>query len=117
MVYRSRLAFGDYLDRYRAKAHQMSDAELQNEKHNSRRLANHMRRAGEPRPSKCCACHHVISGGQKDAFLMRLVMVSMSMRIDDPHNGCWLPNDWEDRPHMPNYLRNAVPHRRIHTDN
>lgn len=44
-------------------------------------------------------------------------LIAMSMRIDDPHNGCWLPNDWEGRPHMPNYLRKAVPHWRIHTDN
>lgn len=117
MAYRTKLQLGDYLDRYRAKAQEMSDADLKNEKHNSRRLATHMRRAGDPRPSKRAACHHMISGGHNDAFLMRLVMVSMEMRIDDPHNGCWLPTDWDDRPHMPNYLRNAVPHRRIHSDN
>ena len=117
MAYRSRLMIGDYLDRYRAKAHEMSDAELRNEQHSSRRLGNHMRRAGDPRPSAHCACHHMISGGHEDALMMRLVLVSMAMRIDDPHNGCWLPHDWPDRAFMPNHLRNAVPHRRIHTAN
>jgi len=117
MAYRSRLVLGDYLDRYRAKASEMSDDELKGEKHNSRRLGSHMRRAGDPCPSKRCDCHHMISGGHKDALLMRLVLVAMSMRIDDPHNGCWLPRDWEDRAYMPNHLRKAVPHRRIHTEN
>lgn len=117
MAFRSRLAIGDQLDKYRSKVHEMSDAQLQGEKHSSRRLANHMRQAGDPRPSPRAACHHMISGGHKDAFLMRLVMVSMAMRIDDPHNGCWLPVDWEDRAFMPNHLRKAVPHKRIHTEN
>ncbi|HSX49545.1 MAG TPA: AHH domain-containing protein [Cellvibrio sp.] len=117
MAYRTRLAVGDYLDRYRAKAKNMSDAELQSEVHNSSRLATHMRRAGEPCPSSRCDCHHMVSGGHKDALFMRLVMTAMEMRIDDPHNGCWLPRDWADRAHMPNHLRKAVPHRRIHSDN
>lgn len=68
----------DKLDQYRIAAHQMSNAELKAEKHKSSRLADHMRRAG------------------------------------DPVNGCWLPRDWSDRAHMPNHLRKAVPHRRIH---
>ncbi|MGI9281419.1 MAG: AHH domain-containing protein [Endozoicomonas sp.] len=36
--------------------------------------------------------------------------------MDDPRNGCWLPNQLEDRPKMPEWLRNAVPHRKIHRD-
>ncbi|MCD9461351.1 AHH domain-containing protein [Marinibactrum halimedae] len=45
---------------------------------------------------------------------LRLLLSWARVRIDDPHNGCWLPRDWEDRLQMPNHLRNAVPHRRIH---
>ena len=41
-------------------------------------------------------------------------MAWLKVRIDDPVNGCWLPRDWGDRAYMPNYLRNAVPHKRIH---
>lgn len=43
-------------------------------------------------------------------------MAWLKVRIDDPHNGCWLPRDWADRPYMPRHLQNAVPHRRIHHD-
>lgn len=117
MAFRSRLTIGDYLDRYRAKTSGMSDTELLNDNVDSAQMGRYMRRAGDPSPSPRCDCHHIISGGHKDALLMRLVMVAMSMRVNDPHNGCWLPRDWEDRPHMPNYLRSAVPHQRIHTDN
>lgn len=117
MAYRSRLLMGGYLDRYRSKANEMSDNDLINEKHSSKRLSGYMRRSGDSKPSNHCVCHHMISGGHTDAALMRLVMVSMAMRIDDPHNGCWLPNDWEDRAYMPNHLRKAVPHKRIHTKN
>ncbi|WP_299945879.1 AHH domain-containing protein [uncultured Microbulbifer sp.] len=117
MVFRTRLSVGDYLDRYRARANKMTDEELQNEGHSSRRLKAFMRRSGDPAPSPRCDCHHMISGGHRDALLMRLVMAAMAMRVDDPHNGCWLPRDWEDRSYMPNYLRSGVPHRRIHTDN
>ncbi|WP_444996776.1 hypothetical protein [Aliikangiella sp. IMCC44359] len=45
---------------------------------------------------------------------MRLILALFKLRIDDPHNGCWLPRDWEYRIYMPNYLRKAVPHCRIH---
>ncbi|WP_370454964.1 AHH domain-containing protein [Hahella sp. KA22] len=73
-----------------------------------------MRRAGEPRPSSRCDCHAIVSGAHAEAILVRGVLAWLGMRIDDPHNGCWLPRDWEDRQHMPNHLRNAVPHCRIH---
>ncbi|OZG71831.1 hypothetical protein BTA51_19615 [Hahella sp. CCB-MM4] len=78
------------------------------------RLARNMRRAGEPRPSKHCDCHAIVSGAHSEAVLVRGVLAWLGMRIDDPHNGCWLPKDWKDRLLMPNHLRNAVPHRRIH---
>ncbi len=104
----------DRLDHYRAKANHMTDEQLQAEKHKPARLARNMTRAGDPRPSSRCDCHAIISGGHPDAILMRGVMAWLLMRIDDPFNGCWLPRDWDDRKFMPNYLRNGVPHRRIH---
>ena len=36
------------------------------------------------------------------------------MRIDDPRNGCWLPSNTAAKIKMPDWLRNAVPHSRIH---
>ncbi|WP_158658136.1 AHH domain-containing protein [Agarilytica rhodophyticola] len=46
--------------------------------------------------------------------MLRLLLAWAGIRIDDPFNGCWLPKDWDDRKYMPNYLRHAVPHCRIH---
>ncbi len=107
----------DRLDRYRAEAKNMTRLELESETHSSRRLGRNLRRAGDFCPSPQCDAHAIISGGHRYAIVVRGVMSWLKMRIDDPHNGCWLPRDWEDRNHMPNHLRNAVPHRRIHTEN
>ncbi|WP_444998434.1 AHH domain-containing protein [Aliikangiella sp. IMCC44359] len=104
----------DYLDRYRLKAMKMSEEQIKAEQHSSKRLAGYMRRAGDPRPSDRCDCHAIISGGRAEAMELRGVLAWLQMRVDDPHNGCWLPRDWEDRKFMPNYLKNGVPHKRIH---
>lgn len=114
MAFRTRAQVGDYLDKYRAKATTMTDAQLRAETHSSGRMARYMRRAGDPRPSSHCDAHAVISGNHRDALTLRLLMSWAGIRIDDPFNGCWLPRDWEDRRHMPNHLREAVPHQRIH---
>ncbi|MCD9461003.1 AHH domain-containing protein [Marinibactrum halimedae] len=116
MAFRTRAQVGDYLDKYRSQAFKMSQAQLQAEPHSSARMARYMRRAGSPRPSSRCDAHAIISGGHRDALTLRLLMAWAGIRVDDPFNGCWLPRDWEDQKHMPNYLRNAVPHRRIHHD-
>lgn len=104
----------DKLDQYRIDADQMTTRELANEKHKSTRLAKHMCKSGDPKPSSHCDCHAIVSGGMKQAIQIRAILAWLKVRIDDPVNGCWLPRDWEDRAHMPNYLRKAVPHRRIH---
>ena len=104
----------DRLDRYRVEARGMSINQLEAEPHKPDRLARNMRRAGDPRPSDRCDCHAIVSGAHSEAILVRGVLAWLGMRIDDPHNGCWLPKDWNDRRCMPDFLRNAVPHRRIH---
>lgn len=104
----------DKLDRYRMEANQMSTRQLETEKHKSSRLAEHMRKSGDPRPSSRCDCHAIVSGGIRQAIEIRAILAWLKVRIDDPINGCWLPRDWGDRPHMPNHLRNGVPHKRIH---
>lgn len=106
----------DRLDRYRVDGENMSREELLAESHKSRRLSRHMTQAGDPRPSNHCDAHAIISGGHADAIVLRGILAWVKMRIDDPQNGCWLPRDWDDRTYMPNYLRKAVPHRRIHTN-
>lgn len=106
----------DGLDNYRTAAAKMSANQIKTEKHSSRRLGRHMTRAGDGRPSPRCDAHAIISGGHKLAVAMRGILAWLGMRVDDPFNGCWLPRDWQDRVHMPNYLRNGVPHCRIHHD-
>ena len=104
----------DYLDRYRLKAAKLPEEQLKTEQHSSKRLAGYMRRAGDKRPSDRCDCHAMISGRRAEAMELRGLLAWFKMRVDDPHNGCWLPRDWGDRKHMPNYLLNGVPHKRIH---
>ncbi|WP_444998390.1 AHH domain-containing protein [Aliikangiella sp. IMCC44359] len=113
-AFRVKGKIAEKLDTYRLEASQMSRKELRKEKHDSSRLAAHMGRAGNTRPSNRCDCHAIISGGRIEALEMRGILAWLKMRIDDPHNGCWLPRGWEDRKLMPNYLRNGVPHKRIH---
>ena len=104
----------DKLDKYRMEAMNMTDIQLEKEKHTSSRLAEYMRISGDPRPSSRCDCHAIVSGAVERAIQIRAIMAWLKVRIDDPLNGCWLPRDWADREYMPNYLRFAVPHRRIH---
>lgn len=106
----------DRLDSYRVAGEAMSRGELLAESHKSDRLGRYLTRAGDARPSKRCDAHAIISGGHPEAIVLRGIMAWVKMRIDDPHNGCWLPRDWDDRAYMPNHLRKAVPHRRIHTN-
>ncbi|GLS27397.1 hypothetical protein [Marinibactrum halimedae] len=67
MAFRVRAQVGDYLDKYRAKAKNMTPGELQNEVHSSSRLARYMARSGDPRPSSRCDAHAMISGSHADA--------------------------------------------------
>ncbi|MES2823558.1 MAG: AHH domain-containing protein [Pseudomonadota bacterium] len=107
-------SFYDKLDTYRIEANKMGNPALKTELHKSSRLAEHMTLAGDSRPSARCDCHAIISGGHKKAIAVRAIMAWLKVRIDDPHNGCWLPRDWADRPYMPRHLQSAVPHKRIH---
>lgn len=87
----------DRLDRYRVEGEAMSRDQLLAESHKSDRLGRYMTRAGDPRPSRRSDAHAIVSGGHGEAVLLRGIMAWLKMRIDDPHNGCWLPRDWEDQ--------------------
>ena len=97
------------IDEYRAKVAGMTPEELEAEKHVPSRLAEFM---GE-RPSHCHA-HAIVSGGHVDAAPARAILAWLEMRIDDPHNGCWLPENTAAIRHVPQWLKKAVPHSRIH---
>ena len=104
------------IDKYRAAAANMSLDQLEEEKHDSDRLARHLMVAtGRSRPPARCHAHAIISGGHKEAAKLRAVLAWLKMRIDDPDNGCWLPENTAATPHP--LFRNAVPHSRIHRHN
>lgn len=98
------------IDAYRAKAKHMTPEEFEAEKHRSSRLADFL---GE-RPHPLCHAHAIVSGGHPEATAARAILEWLEMRIDDPHNGCWLPENTAAKQKMPQRLKNAVPHSRIH---
>lgn len=102
------------LNTYRARAMNMTPEELEDEIHNSARLAGFMAASGNSRPHSLCHAHAIISGGHTGAARARTVLAWFQRRIDDPINGCWLPCNTAAKPQMPKYLSKAVPHSRIH---
>lgn len=104
------------IDLFRASAAEMSQADLKAEEHNSEWLSQYMTSTGDPRPApaEICHCHAIVSGAHKRAAQQRAIMAWCMMRIDDPRNGCWLPSNTAAKIRMPDWLRNAVPHSRIH---
>lgn len=105
------------LEKYRSDAAGMSVGELEEERHQSKVLAEFMAVSGKPKPHSLCHAHAIISGAHKYAAELRAVMAWLQMRIDDPHNGCWLPKNTAAKAQMPKYLTNAIPHSRIHRFN
>lgn len=103
--------------KYRDAAKSMTESELRDEKHLSSRMAEFLRRSGDPRPHPLCDCHAIICGSHPRAAQLRLVLAKHGMRIDDIYNACWLPRNTKSLPHMPTRLRNAIPHSRIHRKN
>ena len=100
--------------RYRAEAASMSLLEVRDEGHNSVSLAGNMAKVGDPRPHELCDAHAIVSGSHAKAAPLRLILAKHRRRIDDPVNGCWLPHNTAAKACMPERLKNAVPHSRIH---
>lgn len=111
----AQVAFG--IEQYRSGGKDLDTMELEAEQHNSARLAQHLNEACDPRPNKYCHAHAIVAGKHPEAMKLRAVLAWLKMRIDDPHNGCWLPCNTAAKTHMPARLRNAVPHSRIHRFN
>ncbi len=105
------------LDRYRMAATEMEAKQIRDEAHESKRMAEHLALIGDPRPHPKAHAHAIVSGGHKEAARVRAIMAWLKVRIDDPDNGCWLPENTAAKEVMPLYLKNAVPHSRIHRFN
>lgn len=102
------------IEAFRAKATTMSNRELLTEPHKSTRLAEQLTLSGDPRPHSLADAHAIVSGGHDGAWKARVVLAWYRIRIDDYVNGCWLPRNTDARNRMPNWLKRAVPHSRIH---
>lgn len=105
------------LDKYRAIAANMNADELEDEAHQSSILAHFMEITGDAKPHSKCHAHAIVSGAHRYAAELRAILAWLKLRIDDPDNGCWLPENTAAKPHMPRRLQNAVPHSRIHRYN
>ncbi|TQV81183.1 hypothetical protein FKG94_08740 [Exilibacterium tricleocarpae] len=113
-VVRIQASVQDGIDSYRVCAVDMTETDLENEGHSSKRMAGYMEASGDTRPCSSCDCHAMVSGKHKLAAPMRAVMAWCLMRIDDPRNGCWLPRTYDTRRYMPKWLSEAVPHQGLH---
>ena len=105
------------IDRYRMEAEALKQKELRSEEHQSARLAKHLEECGDPRPNDKCHAHAIVSGHHRNAAPMRAILARHKIRIDDAYNGCWLPENTAALAHMPDRLKNAIPHSRIHRYN
>lgn len=95
----------------------MTRSELEKEVHISHKLGERMELANDPKPHEKCHAHAIISGGHPKAVTLRAILAKFKIRIDDPDNGCWLPENTAALKVMPQQLRKSVPHSRIHRNN
>lgn len=102
------------IDKYLEGAKSMSSSQLRSEQHNSARLGRHLESTGHKRPPRCHA-HALVAGKHEYAAILRVIMAKLKIRIDDPDNGCWLPENTTATPH-PAFPK-AIPHTRIHRFN
>lgn len=97
---------------YKLEAQNMSQAQLEKEKHKSSRLGRFLVQDGMPKPGNGFEAHAIIAGLHQKAAFLRVQMAIRKIRIDDADNGCWLPKTEKDA--IGTQFPNAVPHRRIH---
>lgn len=103
------------LAKYRIDCSKKDVDELEDEKHCSERLGNHMRAEGFARPSPYWHAHAIIAGGDTRAWQLRSLLAECGMGVDDAFNGCWLPSRTKYSGQKP--YPKAVPHSRIHRHN
>lgn len=95
----------------------MTRSELEKEVHLSSKLGERMEFANDPKPHEKCHAHAIVSGGHPKAVTLRAILAKFKIRIDDPDNGCWLPENTAALKEMPKKLKDSVPHSRIHRNN
>lgn len=103
------------LAKYRQQSSCKEPEDLEDEKHCSQRLGDHMRAEGFARPSPYWHAHAIVAGGDTRSWQLRALLAECSMGIDDANNGCWLPSRTKYTGQLP--YPKAVPHSRIHRHN
>lgn len=103
------------LAKYRQEAKAKDIDELEDEKHCSVRLGDHMRAEGFARPSPYWHAHAIIAGGDTRSWLLHALLAECGVGIDDSVNGCWLPSRTRYCGQQP--YPKAIPHSRIHRHN
>ena len=103
------------LAQYRQECQAKDVDELEDEKHCSLKLGDHMRAEGFARPSPYWHAHAIIAGGDTRSWQLRALLAELQIGIDDAHNGCWLPSRTKYAGQQP--YPKAVPHSRIHRHN
>ena len=103
------------LAKYRDESLNKEIDELEDEKHSSQRLGDHMRSEGFGRPSPYWDAHAILSGGDTRSWKLRALLAECGIGIDDAYNGCWLPSRTKYTGQQP--YPKAVPHSRIHRHN
>lgn len=103
------------LEKYRRDARKKDVDELEDEKHSSKLLGEHMRAEGFARPSPYWHAHAIVAGGDTRTWQLRAILAECGVGIDDAHNGCWLPSRTKYTGQRP--YPKAVPHSRIHRHN
>lgn len=115
------------LDEYRAVGRMATEGsrkerallrkELQMESHHPTiLLAKFMLVSNKPKPSSQHAAHHIVPGKGKTkfAYLARVHMLTLGVRINDPDNGVWLPMYKKYVPHWS--MPKAKSHLEYHTE-
>jgi RHS repeat-associated protein len=73
------------------------------DKPSSSKLANNMENAGRTRPPNSDA-HHIVAGTDKRAGEARAVLRREGIGINDADNGAWLPRQFHQKVHKPEYF-------------
>jgi len=103
------------LARYRKESKEKDVDELEDEKHCSMRLGDHMRAEGFARPGPYWHAHAMIAGSDTRSWQLRALLAELGIGIDDSVNGCWLPSRSKYCGQQP--YPKAIPHSRIHRHN
>lgn len=105
------------LDKYRQESKSKKPLALALEadrSDNSSKLGNHLTAVGEFKQNSHWQAHHIVCAKHKSHAQARIALFMIGIGINDPHNGCWLPQKHKHA--KGTKYPNAVGHAYIHTN-